>query len=69
MKFFIALILALAIFSFSNAQSTPGGYTPIKFSPNNKQLVAILNFGVNQAVPRLFLQVKFLKVNGNGLMS
>ncbi len=52
MKFFIALVLSLAIFGFSNAQSTPGGYSPIKFNPNNKQLVAILNYGVEQAIPK-----------------
>ena len=52
MKFFIAFVLALALFGFSKAQSTPGGYSPIKFSANNKQLVAILNFGVNEAVPK-----------------
>ena len=52
MKFFIALVLSLAILGFSSAQSTPGGYSPIKFNPNNKQLVAILNFGVDQAVPQ-----------------
>jgi len=52
MKFFVLLVLSLALFSFSSAQSTPGGYTPIKWNPNNKQLVAILNFGVDQAVPQ-----------------
>ncbi len=52
MKFFIALVLSLAIFSFSNAQSTPGGYTPIKWNPSNQQLVDILDYGVAQAVPK-----------------
>ena len=51
MKFLILLVLSLAIFGFSNAQSTPGGYTPIKWNPNNSQLVAILDYGVDQAVP------------------
>jgi len=52
MKVLILLVLSLAIFSFSNAQGTPGGYTPIKFNPNNKQLVTILDYGVEQAVPK-----------------
>ena len=52
MKFLILLVLSLAIFGFSNAQSIPGGYNPIKFNPNNKQLVAILDYGVNQVVPK-----------------
>lgn len=52
MKFFILLAFSLAILSFSNAQSTPGSYTPIKWNPNNSQLVAILNYGVDQAVPK-----------------
>ncbi len=51
MKFFIALVLSLAIFGFSNAQSVPGGYTPIKWNPANQQLVDILDYGVAQAVP------------------
>jgi len=52
MKFFIALVLALAVCGFATAQGTPGGYTPIKFNPNNQHLVAILNYGVAQAVPQ-----------------
>ncbi len=52
MKFFIALVLSLAIFGFSNAQSIPGGYTPIKWNPSNQQLVDILDYGVAQAVPQ-----------------
>ncbi len=52
MKFFIALILALAVCGFATAQGTPvGGYNPITFNPNNKNLVAILDFGVDQAIP------------------
>jgi len=52
MKFFIAFVLALAIFGFSSAQGTPGGYTPIQWDPSNQQLVNALNYGVNQAVPK-----------------
>ena len=52
MKFLIALVLALAVFGFSNAQSTPGGYTPVKWNPSNQQLVDILDYGVEQAVPK-----------------
>jgi len=52
MKVFILIVLSLAIFGFSNAQSTPGGYTPIKFNPNNQHLVDILDYGVDQAIPK-----------------
>ena len=52
MKFFALLVLSFAIFGFSSAQSTPGGYTPIKWNPANQQLVDILDYGVDQAVPK-----------------
>ena len=52
MKVFILLVLSLALFGFSSAQSTPGGFTSIKWNPNNKQLVTILDYGVKQAVPK-----------------
>jgi len=52
MKFLILLVLSLAAFGFSSAQSVPGGYTPIQFNPSNQQLVAILDYGVEQAVPK-----------------
>ena len=52
MRFFIAVVLALAVCGFATAQSTPGGYNPIKFNPSNQQLVAILDYGVDQAVPK-----------------
>jgi len=55
MKFFVLLVLSLAIFGFSSAQGTsgtPGGYNPITFSPSNSQLVTILDYGVDQAVPK-----------------
>ena len=52
MKFFILLVLSLATFGFSHAQSTPGGYTHIKWNPANQQLVDILDYGVDQAVPK-----------------
>ncbi len=32
-------------------QGTAGGYTPIKFNPNNEELVSILDFGVEEAIP------------------
>ncbi len=32
-------------------QGTPGGYTPIQFNPNNEELVSILDFGVEEAIP------------------
>ncbi len=46
MKFFIVLVISLALFGFSNAYS----YTPIQWDPENEQLVDILNYGVNKAV-------------------
>ena len=58
MKFTI-LIFALAVLCFSAATakgmrglSQPGGYTPVKWNQNNQQLVDVLNFGVDQAVPQ-----------------
>ncbi len=32
-------------------QGVAGGYTPIKFNPNNEELVSILDFGVEEAIP------------------
>ena len=52
MKFLIALVLSLAIFGFSNAQGTPGGYTPIPWDPSNQQMVSALNYGVSLAIPK-----------------
>jgi len=52
MKFFIALVLALAICGFTTAQQPVGGYTSIQWDANNQQLVDILNFGFEQAVPQ-----------------
>ncbi len=52
MKFLIALVLSLAIFGFSSAQGTPGGYTPIQFDPSNQQMVNALNYGVSLAIPK-----------------
>jgi len=46
MKFFV-LVLSLAILDLSSAQ----GYTPIQWDPSNQQLVDVLNYGVNTAVP------------------
>jgi len=53
MKFTI-LILALAVFCFTTATaqgSQAGGYQTIQWDPTNQQLVDVLNFGVDQAVP------------------
>jgi len=48
MKFFIALVLALAVCGFASAQQTgqSGGYIPIQWDANNQTLADILNFGV-----------------------
>jgi len=51
MKFFIALVLALAVCGFVSAQQQPGGYTPIQWNANNQTLVSFLDFGVQSAVP------------------
>ena len=51
MKFFIVIVLALAVLGFASAQQV-GGYNPITFDPNNQQLVDILNFGVQSALPQ-----------------
>ena len=51
MKFFIALILALAVCGFASAQQQPGGYTPIQWNANNQTLVSFLDFGVQSALP------------------
>ena len=45
MRFFLLLVLSLAIFSFSDAQ----GYSQTQFDPNNQLLVGILNYGIAQA--------------------
>ena len=49
MKFFIAVVLALAVCGFASAQQT-GGYTPIQWDANNQTLAEILNFGVQSGV-------------------
>ena len=51
MKFLIVLALTLAVCGFASAQQI-GGYNPITFDANNQQLVDILNFGVQQAIPQ-----------------
>jgi len=55
----IILIFALAAFCFSattakgtRGASQAGGYSPIKWNPNNQQLVDVLNFGIEQVVPQ-----------------
>ncbi len=49
MKFFIALVLALAVCGFASAQQS-GSYTPIQWDANNQTLADILNFGVQSGV-------------------
>jgi len=56
MRFFLLLVLSLAIFGFSAAQ----GYTPIQWDPNSQQLVSILNYGIAQAT---------LAANSNGQLA
>ncbi len=50
MKFFIAIVLALAVCSFANAQQV-GGWTSIPWSANDQELVDFLNSGLQLAVP------------------
>ena len=52
MKFFIAIVLALAVCGFASAQQQPGDYTPIQWNANNQTLVSFLDFGVQSAVPQ-----------------
>ena len=52
MRSLILLVLSLAMFGFSNALSTPTGYTPIAWNPNNQVLLNILDYGVDQAIPK-----------------
>ena len=50
MKFITGVLaLSLAVFGFSNAQAV-GGFLPIKFDPNNQQLVDTLNYGLEEAI-------------------
>ena len=51
MKFFIAIVLALAFCGFTSAQPS-GDYTPIQWDANNQTLISLLNFGVQGAVPQ-----------------
>ncbi len=51
MKFFIALVLALAVCGFASAQQS-GSYTPIQWDANNQTLADLLNFGVQSSVPQ-----------------
>ncbi len=57
MKFFIALVLALAVCGFASAQQSGGGpqdgaYVPIQWDANNQTLVDLLNFGVQSSAPQ-----------------
>ena len=45
MKFFIALVLALAVCGFVSTQGTSGGYTPIQYSAKNSTLLNMYNYG------------------------
>ncbi len=45
MKFFIALVLALAVCGFASAQSTPGDWTPIQYDPHNATLTNLYQMG------------------------
>ena len=66
MKFFIALVLSLAIFGFATAQQTqgtPGGYTPIQWNENNEELVNILDYGLQNAIPEAIAAGKLSKGN------
>ncbi len=45
MKFFIAVILCLAVCGYVSAQSAPGGFTPIQYSARNQTLLSLYNYG------------------------
>ncbi len=52
MKFFILLVLSLALLDISNAIPTPGdNWSPFPWNPASQELVDVLNYGVNAAVP------------------
>jgi len=53
MKFFVALVLSLAVCGFMVSQQTPGtvgGWIPIQYNPDNKELRDLLYFGVQESV-------------------
>ena len=54
MKFFIALVLSLAVFSFANAQGIGtiigGNYFPVKWDPDGSY-VYLLNYGLQMSIP------------------
>ncbi len=51
MKLLLALVLILAVCGFATAQETSGGYTAIPWDPTNEDLVNLLNFGLQYAIP------------------
>ena len=49
MKFFIVVVLALAVCSSVSAQ-TPGGWTPIRWNSSNTELKNVLDFGLGESI-------------------
>ncbi len=68
MKFFIVLILTLAVCGFVSAQDSPdnpGAWTPIQYNANNQTLSNLFDFGYEQAGLEangdwILIQVNFL---------
>jgi len=52
MKFFIALVLALAVCSFASAQGFDGGWLPIQYDPHNETLANYYIFGCEMSQVR-----------------
>jgi len=70
MKFFIALVFALAVCGCVSAQGTPGGWTPIQYDPHNETLTNVYTFGREMAQIQAILSGEdpngdwiYLKVN------
>ena len=53
MKFLVALVLALVcgFTTGQQTQGTAGDFTPIPWDPNNEELVSLMNFGLQDAIP------------------
>ncbi len=49
----------------ASSQGTPGGYSPIQWDANNEELVSILDFGVDEAIPEAIAAGKIADGNWN----
>jgi len=68
MKFFIVLILSLAVFSFANTQGigsiVGGNYFSVKWDPNGP-LAYLLNYGLQMSVPHAIVAGKLANGDWN----